>query len=163
MLDHPIMDPRELRNAFGCLPTGVSVVSLFDEAGKATGVTVGSFTSLSMSPALCLFSLGEDQASTRLFKEGVPFVVNVLSHEHANVAWQFSKPLDDKCEGIPLSETLVDAPRLRDCIAHFVCRTHAIHVGGDHIIVVGEIIDFDHEEGDALIFYRGQMHKMTPL
>ena len=163
MLDRPMMDPRELRDAFGCLPTGVSVVSLFDEAGKATGVTVGSFSSLSLSPALCLFSLGKDQASARLFKEGVPFVVNVLSHEHADVAWQFAKPLDDKCEGVALSETLVAAPRLHNCIAHFACHTHAIHDGGDHIIVVGEIMDFDHEDGEALIFYRGQMQKPAPL
>jgi len=163
MLDRPMMDERELRNAFGCLPTGVTVVSLMDDTGKPTGVTVGSFTSLSMSPALCLFSLGKAQPSARLFKEGVPFVVNVLSHERADVAWQFAKPLEDKFEGVPMSETIVDAPRLRDCLAHFVCRAHAIHDGGDHIIVVGEIMDFDHDEGDALVFYRGQMHKPTPV
>tara|TARA_B100000780_G_scaffold163019_1_gene113951 strand:- start:428 stop:919 length:492 start_codon:yes stop_codon:yes gene_type:complete len=163
MLDQLVRSPREMRDAFGCLPTGVSVVSLYDENGRATGVTVGSFTSLSMSPALCLFSLGEKQASVRLFKEGVAFVVNVLSHEQADVAWQFSKPLDNKFEGIPLSETLLEAPRLSHCIAHFVCRTNTIHIGGDHVIVVGEIIDFDYSEGDPLIFYRGQMHKTSPL
>jgi flavin reductase (DIM6/NTAB) family NADH-FMN oxidoreductase RutF len=163
MLDRPMMDPRELRNAFGCLPTGVTVVSLNDEAGKPTGVTVGSFTSLSMSPALCLFSLGKNQASARLFKENVPFVVNVLSPELADLAWQFAKPLDDKFEGVAITDTLVAAPRLSDCIAHFACHTHAIHDGGDHIIVVGEIMGFDHEDGDALIFYRGAMHKPAAL
>lgn len=163
MLDRRMMDPREMRHAFGCLPTGVTVVSLFDEAGKPTGVTVGSFTSLSMSPALCLFSLGKDQASARLFREGVPFVVNVLSEELADVAWQFAKPHEDKCEGVALTETFVEAPRLRDCVAHFACHTYAIHDGGDHIIIVGEIMDFDHKEGDALIFYRGQMHKPAPI
>lgn len=163
MLDRPMMDPRELRNAFGCLPTGVSVVSLNDEAGKPTGVTVGSFTSLSMDPPLCLFSLGKSQASARLFKEGVPFVVNVLPHELSDVAWQFAKPLEDKCEGVALTSTLVDAPRLSDAMAHFACHTHAIHDGGDHIIVVGEVMDFDHTEGDALVFYRGGMHKPAPV
>jgi 3-hydroxy-9,10-secoandrosta-1,3,5(10)-triene-9,17-dione monooxygenase reductase component len=163
MLDRPMMDLRDLRNAFGCLPTGVTVVSLNDEAGKPTGVTVGSFTSLSMEPPLCLFSIGKSQASARLFKVGAPFVVNVLSHDLADVAWQFAKSLEDKCMGIDLSETLVDAPRLTDCIAHFACQTHAIHDGGDHIIVVGAIMDFDHNEGDALVFYRGQMHKPAPV
>jgi flavin reductase (DIM6/NTAB) family NADH-FMN oxidoreductase RutF len=163
MLDRPMLDPRELRTAFGCLPTGVTVVSLRDEAGKPTGVTVGSFTSLSLDPALCLFSLGKSQASARLFQEGSPFVVNVLSHELADVAWQFAKPLADKCDGIALADTLIDAPRLRDCIAHFACRTHAIHDGGDHIIVVGEIFDFDHSDGEALVFYRGKMHRPTPV
>jgi flavin reductase (DIM6/NTAB) family NADH-FMN oxidoreductase RutF len=159
MLDRPMLDARELRNAFGVFPTGVAVVSLKDEAGKPTGVTVGSFTSLSLSPALCLFSLGKSQASARLFQEGVAFVVNVLPHQLADVAWQFAKPAEDKCAGVALSDTAVDAPRLRDAIAHFACHAYAIHDGGDHIIVVGEIVDFDHGEGDALVFYRGAMHK----
>jgi flavin reductase (DIM6/NTAB) family NADH-FMN oxidoreductase RutF len=159
MLDRPMLDARELRNAFGVLPTGVAVVSLKDEAGKPTGVTVGSFTSLSLSPALCLFSLGKSQASARLFQEGVAFFDNVWPHQLADVAWQFAKPAEDKCAGVALSDTAVDAPRLRDAIAHFACHAHAIHEGGDHIIVVGEIIDFDHGEGEALVFYRGAMHK----
>lgn len=163
MLDRPMTDPRALRNAFGVLPTGVAVVSLFDEAGKPTGVTVGSFASLSLDPALCLFSLGKAQASARLFTVGVPFVVNVLPHELSDVAWQFAKPLEDKCEGVALSDTVVDAPRLRDGIAHFACHGHAIHDGGDHIIVVGQIEDFDHRDGEALVFYRGGMHRPAPL
>lgn len=163
MLDRPMLDTRELRNAFGVLPTGVTVVSLLDEAGKPTGVTVGSFTSLSLSPALCLFSLGKSQASARLFQKGVPFVVNVLSHQLADVAWQFAKPAEDKCAGVALTDTAVKAPRLRDALAHFACHAHAIHDGGDHIIVVGEIEDFDHREGDALVFYRGAMHKPAPV
>lgn len=163
MLDRPMIDTRDLRDAFGCLPTGVTVVSLNDEAGKPTGVTVGSFTSLSMSPALCLFSLGKNQASARLFQEGVPFVVNVLSPELTEVAWQFAKPLEDKFDGVAASGTVVNAPRLRDCVAHFACHTHAIHDGGDHIIVVGEIMDFDHTDGDGLIFYRGQMHRPVAI
>jgi len=57
----------------------------------------------------------------------------------------------------------VQAPRLKDAIAHFACHAHAIHDGGDHIIVVGEILDYDHTEGDALIFYRGQMQAPAPL
>ena len=163
MLDAPMFDPRELRNAFGCLPTGVTVVSMLDEVGNPMGVTVGSFTSLSMSPALCLFSLGKNQASARLFEEGAPFVVNVLSTELADLAWQFAKPLENKCEGVDRTDSLVQAPRLKDSIAHFACHAHAIHDGGDHVIVVGEILDFDHKEGDALIFYRGQMQTTASL
>ena len=163
MLDAPMIDPYELRDAFGCLPTGVTVVSMLDEAGKPTGVTVGSVTSLSMSPAFCLFSLGKQQASARLFKEGAPFVVNVLSTDLTDLAWQFAKPLEDKCEGVELSESSVHAPHLKDAIAHFACQAHTIHDGGDHRIVVGEILDFDHKQGDALIFYRGQMQTSAPL
>lgn len=163
MLDRTLLEPRALRDAFGCLPTGVCVVSLKDENGQPTGVTVGSFTSLSLTPPLCLFSLGREQASARLFSEDSSFVVNVLSQKQGDLAWQFAKPLDNKCAGVALTNTIIDVPRLRDCVAHFVCRTHAIHGGGDHIIVVGEILDIDHGEGDALVFYRGQMHTPSAI
>lgn len=158
-----MLDTRALRDAFGCLPTGVTVVSCLDEAGNPTGVTVGSFTSLSLDPPLCLFSLGKSQPSKRLFDEGSPFVVNVLSDDLADIAWQFSKPLADKCDGVALADTAVEAPRLKKSIAHFACQTRAVHDGGDHVIVVGEILDFDHSDGEALVFYRGQMHRPSKI
>ncbi len=163
MLDRPVMDTRALRDAFGVLPTGVCVVTIKDADGKPTGVTVGSFTSLSLDPALCLFSLGRAQASARLFVPGAAFVVNVLPQQMADAAWQFARPQADKCDGIALSDTVVDAPRLRDGIAHFACNVHAVHDGGDHVIVVGQIADFDQTAGDALLFYRGGMHKPAVL
>lgn len=163
MPDQPEMDPRSLRDAFGALPTGVSVVTLRDEAGKATGVTVGSFTSLSLSPSLCLFSLGRNQASVRLFNQDTAFVVNVLPEHMAEVAWQFAKPLEDKCAGVALSDTTGDVPGLQGAIARFACQTEAIHDGGDHIIVVGRVMAFDHAPGDALVFYRGGMHRPVPV
>ncbi|MFK7874430.1 MAG: flavin reductase family protein [Paracoccaceae bacterium] len=163
MLDGQMIDPQDLRTAFGCLPTGVTVVSLLDHAGKPTGVTVGSFTSLSLSPALCLFSLSKDQTSAQLFDPNVPFVVNVLSTAQADLAWQFAKPRADKCDGVSLANSAVDAPRLAESVAHFACHTHAIHDGGDHIIIVGQILDYAHSDDAALVFYRGQMQAATPL
>jgi flavin reductase (DIM6/NTAB) family NADH-FMN oxidoreductase RutF len=163
MLDRPVMDTRALRDAFGVLPTGVCVVTIKDPGGKPTGVTVGSFTSLSLDPALCLFSLGRAQASAGLFVLGAAFVVNVLPQQMADAAWQFARPQADKCDGIDLGDTVVDAPRLRDGIAHFACHVHAVHDGGDHVIVVGQIADFDHAAGDALLFYRGGMYKPAVL
>ncbi|HRO04155.1 MAG TPA: flavin reductase family protein, partial [Terricaulis sp.] len=53
-------------------------------------------------------------------------------------------------------DTLCDAPVLRAGVAHFACRTHARHEGGDHLIIVGEVIGFRTEPGPALTFYRGQ-------
>jgi flavin reductase (DIM6/NTAB) family NADH-FMN oxidoreductase RutF len=109
------------------------------------------------------FSLEKIQPSARLFKKGVSYVVNVLPHHLSDLAWQFAKSSEDKCAGVKMMETMVDAPRLSDSIAHFVCRTHTIHEGGDHIIVIGEIVDFNHSDGEALVFCRGSMHRTVPL
>jgi|TARA_B110000503_G_C7078228_1_gene383917 3-hydroxy-9,10-secoandrosta-1,3,5(10)-triene-9,17-dione monooxygenase reductase component len=159
MLDKRMFDQQELRTAFGFLPTGVTVVTLRDENNVPTGVTIGSFTSLSMSPALCLFTLGKKQASARLCKVGTSFVVNVLSNAQADIAWQFAKPLKDKCAGVDLCDTIVDVPRLQDCVAYFACIVETIYDGGDHIIIIGKILDFANDEGESLVFYRGHMHK----
>ena len=93
----------------------------------------------------------------------MPVVVNMLSDALAPLAWQFAKPQEDKCAGVSLSDTIVAAPRLRDCLAHFVCRTDASHDGDDHIVVIGKILDFDHDDGDAPVFFRGQMHRPAPV
>ena len=81
----------------------------------------------------------------------------------AEVAWQFAKPLKDKCAGVALSATMVDAPSLRGAIGLFACQTETVNEGGDHVIIVGRIMQFAHAPGDALVFYRGGMNRPVPV
>lgn len=157
MLDEPQLDPKALRNAFGDFATGVTVVSMLDAAGKPTGVTVGSFTSLSLSPALCLFSLDKSQVSCRWIREGEEFNVNILSADQQDCAWQFAKPLEDKFEGVGWSPGRNGLPVIDGALGHFECQKWDIHDGGDHIIVVGKITYFERVGGEPLVFFRGKM------
>lgn len=157
MLDGPQIDPRALRNAFGCFASGVTVITMRDDAGRATGVTVSSFSSLSLEPALCLFSLDKRQVSCKGIEAGHHFNINVLGAEQGDIAWQFAKPADDKCAGVAMRDGRNGVPLIDGAIAHFECTKWNVMDGGDHIIVVGEITDFAEAEGAPLLFYRGQM------
>lgn len=158
MLDsNPQIDPRELRDAFGQFATGITVVSLTDDQGRPTGVTVSSFTSLSLDPALCLFSLGKNQVSCRWIEAGDAFNINILSAGQEDAAWQFAKPLEDKFDGVDWYAGHNGLPVLQQSLCHFECTKWNVYDGGDHIIVVGKITHFESGAGDPLLFHRGKM------
>lgn len=160
MLDATEDFTKRLRSAFGCFASGVTVVTLRDTAGTPTGITVNSFSSLSLDPPLLLFSVGSQQVSCRWFEAGAAFTVNVLAADQEKLAWQFAKPLKDKFEGVDWREGVNGAPVIEGTLASFQCRKWSIMEGGDHKIVVGEIVDFGATDGDALTFFRGSMQQL---
>lgn len=160
MLDAASHDPRALRDAFGLFATGVTVVTMHDDAGRATGVTVNSFSSVSLDPPLCLISLGRDQVSRRWLEGERAFIVNVLRHDQQAVAWQFARPAEDKFDGIRQGQGRNQAPFIAEALCHFECRHWARYDGGDHEIVVGRITHFQTGEGDPMLFYRGRIARL---
>ncbi|MCY3981414.1 MAG: flavin reductase family protein [Alphaproteobacteria bacterium] len=161
MLDTQNDSIRQLRDAFGTVPTGVTVVTLCDDKGRATGITVGSFSSLSLEPALVMFSVGSHQVSCRWFERCTHFNVNVLSAHQAALAHQFAKPLKDKFAGVDWHEDQNGTPAIEDTLATFSCRKWNIMEAGDHWIVLGEIKDFRSKEGEPLVFHGGQMRHLA--
>lgn len=160
MLDSTDDFSKRLRDAFGCFPSGVTVVTLRDGKGNPTGITVNSFSSLSLDPPLLLFSVGCQQVSCRWFEAGENFTVNVLSAGQEEIAWQFARPVKDKFAGVGWHEGGNGTPVIEGALASFECRKWSIMEGGDHKIIVGEITDFSSCEGDALMFFRGAMRQL---
>lgn len=161
MLDVTQDRAKRLRDAFGCFPSGVTVVTLRDGEGKPTGITVNSFSSLSLDPPLLMFSVGCQQVSCRWFEEQECFTVNVLAAGQERLAWQFARPRKDKFEGVGWREGANGTPVIDGAIAGFECRKWSIMEGGDHKIIVGEITDFTCAGGDALMFFRGAMRETS--
>ena len=153
----PQFDPRDLRDAFGCFASGITIVTLPGADGRPTGMTVSSFASLSLDPPLCLFSVGRHQASAAFFDADRPFTVNVLGAAHEDAAWQFARPAEDKFAGIAHSPGENGLPVLDRALCHFECRLWETYDGGDLLIVVGRIERFAVDEGDPLVFWRGRM------
>ncbi|GIN89381.1 hypothetical protein J22TS1_04320 [Siminovitchia terrae] len=147
------MDVRELRNSFGCFATGVTVVTWVNDEGQRRGITVNSFTSVSLDPALLLVSIDK---RTKAFEElkNRPFVINVLSADQSAYAMQFAgRPQEDL---VVEWEESTRSPRLKGASAHFECSPWAEHEGGDHLLFVGKIEGFSHSDSEGLIFYRGR-------
>jgi flavin reductase (DIM6/NTAB) family NADH-FMN oxidoreductase RutF len=143
---------HHFRGSLGRFATGVAIVTFdgaprTDGTTKRHGITVNSFTSVSMEPPLVLVSIARN---TKAHDElaGRPFTVNILGAEQKQLALNFAGrpgPEPRWVEG-------GTAPRLSNVLAYFECTPWAAYDGGDHTLYLGEVVDFNYRNGDALAF-----------
>lgn len=163
------IDTRELRNAFGCFATGITVVTALDKKGGAVGITANSFSSVSLDPPLVLWCVDRRSTTFNVFISSPHFVVSVLGASSAPVASRFAMKGGHHVEDIDTVPTEIGPPAFADSLAVFECDAHARHEGGDHVIVVGKVRRFTHipdanRNGHGpLLFYRGRFGKLTAL
>lgn len=151
-----MIDPRQLRNALGHFATGVTVVTTRDRTGAPIGVTVNSFSSLSLEPPLIMWSLAKKSYSLAAFEASGGFAVHVLAADQRELSDRFARAGTDKFSDIPVSVGLDDLPLLPRCAAVFQCSTEHRYDGGDHLILVGRVQRFTTEDRPPLLFYRGR-------
>jgi flavin reductase (DIM6/NTAB) family NADH-FMN oxidoreductase RutF len=146
------VDPEEaarlaLRACLGRFATGVAVVT-FDGPEGRHGITVNSFTSVSLDPPLVLVSVAKRARSHDLLR-GRAFTVNVLGAEQELLARRFAGGAE--CE--PVWAEGEHAPRLAGVLAHLECTPWRAYDGGDHTLFLGEVQGFDFRDGDALGYH----------
>lgn len=149
------LDGTAFRAALGAFTTGVTVVTTHGEQGDV-GLTANSFNSVSLDPPMVLWSLGKSASSLPAFKTAQHFAVHILSEDQQELSNRFATRGIDKFAGIDVMRGPDDVPLLNDCAARFVCRTEYQYEGGDHIIFVGEVLDFSHRDQSPLLFHGGK-------
>lgn len=151
-------DSRELRDAFGEFMTGVTVVTTRDPDGEPAGLTVNSFSSLSLDPPLVLFSVGKSSNTFEAFGTDNGFVIHVLAQDQRDIADQFATKDTDRFDGIDWSPGFDDLPVLDGCLATFECSREHVYEGGDHLILVGRIerLWVGERERPALGYFRSR-------
>ena len=150
-------DTRDLRQALGCFATGVTVVTTCDPTGQPLGLTVNSFSSVSLEPALVLWSLVNGSPSRGLFESATHFAINILSAEQMELCQRFSRPSEDKFAGLEWQRGLAGMPLLAGCVAQFECRREEVIDGGDHRIFLGRVESYRWSKSDPLVFCQGQL------
>jgi flavin reductase (DIM6/NTAB) family NADH-FMN oxidoreductase RutF len=149
------IEPEQaFRRAMSAFATGVTVVSAARGDGRVSGITVNSLTSVSLKPRLLLWCLGDESERYDLFAEAETWGVTVLGADEEALAVRFARAETEGVAGDEL-EMFSGAPVLKAGIGHLACRTHDRRVAGDHLIIVGEVLDFRAQSGAALTFYRG--------
>lgn len=147
------MDGKSLRQAFGKFPTGVTVVTWFDKDGK-NGITVNSFTSISLEPPLALVSI-DKKAKSYAQMQNKNFSINVLANTQEAIAWQFAGRSQ---EGLHIDwNEEGNSPSINGSAAYFKCKPWQEYDAGDHVLFIGEIVEFDRQDVDSLTFYEGKM------
>lgn len=154
-------DARTLRDALGIFPTGVTVATARSSSGEPIGITVNSFTSVSLDPPLLLFCPAKSSRTHDEFIRAEAFAVNVLHIGQQPTSNRFSSRSEHRFSETSWESWTLDVPILSEASANFECRRHAVHDAGDHSIVVGEVVRarFDPWR-DPLIYFRGKYRRL---
>lgn len=152
------MDPdakRALRNAFGSFATGVTVVTTRQPDGTPRGFTANSFTSVSLDPPLLLVCIAKAAHSCDSFAQADHFAINILADDQKEISGLFASQSAEKFD---IAEWQVDAqniPLIDGSLASFSCSRHRLVDAGDHLILIGKVLDFTTSEGAPLGYYKG--------
>jgi len=161
----PAVDVCAFRRAMGAFPTGVTVVTVTSDDGSMHGMTVNSFSSVSLDPMLVLVCLNEASRAVGLIERAGAFVVNVLSAGQQDVSrWfanQYRPAGSTMFDGVPFEPGATGCPVLVDAAASFECRLRQSHRAGDHLIVLGEVVALVHRpQLEPLIFHAGSYRSL---
>lgn len=148
-------DSRAFRRALGDFVTGVTVITA-SAGSRQVGVTANSFASVSLDPPLVLWSLDRNSTSFDTFLAASHFGVNILSEGQDGVSSKFARSSDDKFEGVDWSSGVAGVPLLGGVVAQLECVREIELDGGDHLIMVGRVVDYRRFDREPLVFARGR-------
>jgi flavin reductase (DIM6/NTAB) family NADH-FMN oxidoreductase RutF len=139
----------------------VTVVTAPDAEGQPVGLTANSFTSVSLDPPLLLVCIAKTAGSLAALEVAENFAVNVLHIGQQPTSNLFAKSGEDRFSETPWRRGHNDAPLLTGALANFECKRHALHDGGDHVILVGEVVRARFEpRRDPLLYFRGKYRRL---
>ena len=151
---------RELRDAFGQFATGVTIVTAQTAEGPV-GITANSFSSVSLTPPMVLWCPDKGSKRYAAFAEASHYAIHVLAADQNDLCWQVAK--DGYClSTMDLDENAYGVPLIEGCLARFECRTAAIYDGGDHAIILGDVLRVNHRsDGAPLLFHGGTVREIS--
>jgi flavin reductase (DIM6/NTAB) family NADH-FMN oxidoreductase RutF len=153
--ESPIPEIRRFRQALARFPTGVIVATAWDETGgRYLGMTMSSFSAVSLDPPLVLFSVDRRALSLEAWRRVPGYAVNVLAEHQRALSERFARPRADKWLGVEFQHGQHRAPLLSGAVAHFECVPHSQYEAGDHITLFGRVTRFAVENtGAPLVFH----------
>ena len=154
-------ESKNLRRTLGCFATGVAVVTTKDEDTLPSGMTINSFSSVSLEPPLILWSLSLESARLDIFQRAEYFAINILAANQLDLCQHFSLTKSDLFADISWQPSAHGQPILDGVVASLECRTWKLYEGGDHIIILGEVLGHQHQDRQPLIFSKGQLTSLN--
>lgn len=150
------VDPRKFRDALGSFTTGVTIITTRRGDGTPVGITANSFNSVSLDPPMVLWSLAKTSRCLEVFNQASYWAVHILSAGQETLSNRFAKSGEDKFNGVETVSGIGNIPLLNGCSARLQCKATFQYEGGDHIIFVGEVMDFERSELPPLVFQAGK-------
>ncbi len=151
----PTIDSAAFRTVMGHFASGVTVITAVD-GDEPVGMAANSFTSVSLDPPLVLFCAAYSSSTWPRIQKAGAFCVNILADDQEHVCRLMAQKGIDRFAQIGWHAGPTGSPVLDGALAHIDCTTVAEHDAGDHVIVVGRVLELAvHHEGGPLCFYRG--------
>ena len=148
------LDPTDFRDAMARFASGVTVVTTRDSGGEAVGFTASAFSSLSLDPPLLLVCLQKDADCYAAFMEAEQFGVSILAQGQSPIALRFATKALDKWDGTPSAPgSATGIPLIDGAAACLECRGHSRADGGDHTILIGEVLTADTNGREPLLHF----------
>lgn len=149
--------PSDFRRAASHFITGVTVVTTLDEGAEPVGLTVNSFSTVSLDPPLVLFCLGRDSDTFAAFRQAVGYVIHVLGGDQMELATRFAAKGADRFQDLDWHPNPEGLPIVAGALARFECDLVSAYEGGDHVILVGGVrrLAYQGVEREALGYFRG--------
>lgn len=155
----------QFRKTLGIFPTGVTVVTTSDEQGRAAGITISSFTSVSLNPPQILFCLSKQSKTMPAFKASQYFAVNILAAHQSYLSDGFAQRTPIDWETLKVHHhSATGCLLLSEALGHIICEKGSTYNGGDHDIILGRVIDLTVTSHDRpLVRQKGQYLTTQPL
>ena len=148
---------HELRKGFSSFATGVTVITCLDSNQNPHGITISSFNTVSLEPALILWSLKKHSRLMPSFEVGHKQLIHVLERSQEAMAMHFATVKENQFADIPHKISASGLPQIEGCAAYFECETVSVHTGGDHNIIVAKVLNLKHDpQSHPLIFAHSQ-------
>lgn len=163
------MSSTEFRRACGAFATGVAIATVTGRDGKPHGLTVNSFTSVSLHPPLVLICVAHQAATHGPFASATSFAINILHTGQEQLSTHFASSHPDRFDGVAWTEGEGGAPLLADSLAVLECEMRERIEAGDHTIFLGEVRHATCADQVAdlaasrapLVYYRGKYARLS--
>lgn len=150
-----------LREALGAYATGVAIVTTLGPDAKPVGMTVNSFAAVSLDPPLVLWSAQRGVDPFDSFEHADFFAVHVLPAGQAALSERFARPDPHRFDGVPHRPGIGGVPLLDNVAALFQCAVEHRYEGGDHLILVGRVLQVSHQPQAPLVFHGGRYRELA--
>lgn len=158
------LDAIVMRRVCGSYATGVAIVSTRCDDGRLCGLTVNSFTSVSLDPPLILWSLSKTSPNLGHFEREGPFAISILAEDQNELALRFARPVRNKFTNVDHRPGQLGAPIIEGSVAHLECRASSRIEAGDHVVFVWRVVAADEpRRRPPLAFHGGGFHRIAPL
>ncbi len=154
------IEQHHFRRVCSKYATGITIVTVLDSRGAPHGLTVNSFTSVSLSPPLVLFCLDRQTAILSHFRVETRFAINILEEEQKDISSCFARSGYDRFEGVAWRPGETGAPVLPQVLATLECGVTQMVEAGDHIVVIAEALHATWRDGQPLIYFNSSYQSL---